>query len=200
MYSIYEKEKKIIFESKLSTYKEEKNKKESDSKIESRNIIFEIPEKRINKNYDVVKSLNKKTKIFIRNIDYKDDVNELTNLFNHYGPTQKVKIFKNKGKNNCTGFVLFKKPESANSAMNNSEKIELMGKNLKLEYWKSKIDRKMEKFEERIKEKIDANKKELEDNFEEKLLETNKIVGVLAEINIESEKYIITKLKKQSLI
>ena len=84
--------------------------------------------------------------------------------------------------------------------MNNSDKIELKRKNLKLEYWKSKIDRKIEQFEERIKEKIDTNKKELEENFKEKLLETNKIVGVLAEINVESEKYIITKLKKQSII
>ena len=58
--------------------------------------------------------------------------------------------------------------------------------------YKSKINKKFEELEEKIKEKSKKDKEELES----KLFELKKNIGILTEINIESEKYINNNLIK----
>jgi len=105
------------------------------------------------------------------------------------GDIKKIKIFKNnKGKSKGCGFVEFKNPESAVSAKKNINQKEFRRRKLKLEFWKSKIDQKFEELEKRIKD----DKRKLE----KKIIEINKNVGILTEINIQSEKYINNYMKK----
>ena len=183
-----------------SNYKEGNNKRKKFIKYESRNTSLENEK---NNNYDSVnfiKNQQKNRKIFIRNIGKKTKKSELSDIFHQYGEIKKIEIFKNnKGKNNGLGFVEFNNPESAISAINNSNQIEIKGRKLKLDYWKSKIDLKFEEFEKKINKKTEADKRELQNKFMEtnkKLMETNIIVGILTEINLQSEKYINNYIKK----
>ena len=194
---------------KEADYKEEIERKKF-TKQKKMNISLE-KEKYISYDSENTKNNKKKTKLFIGNIDHKTNINELSILFKQCGDIKKIKIFKNnKGKSKGCGFVEFKNPESAASAKKKINQKELRGRKLKIEFWKSKIDQKFEEFEKRMKtdkreleEKLEADKRELKEKFkadkrelEKKLIETNKNVGILTEINIQSEKYINNYMNK----
>ena len=175
---------------KSVNYKKKERKKIE--KHERGNIRLE-KEKFISFEKENTNNNNRNAKLFIRNIDYKTKINDLSNLFKHYGDIKKIKIFKNnKGKSKGCRFVEFKNPESAVSAKKNINQKEFRRRKLKLEFWKSKIDQKFEELEKRIKD----DKRELE----KKIIEINKNVGILTEINIQSEKYINNYMKKTIIL
>ena len=65
-----------------------------------------------------------------------------------------------------------------------------------LQKYKSQIDIKFEELEEKIKEKLEEKSKKDKEELESKLFELKKNIGILTEINIESEKYINNNLIK----
>ena len=189
-------ENESLYEGEISK-EQEKNSANNKRKISI--------EKENNDSENINHNKHNNPKLFIGNISYKTKKNELNNLFKKYGDIKQIKIFKNnRGKSKGYGFIEFNNRESAISAMKNVNQRELGGRRIRLDYWKSKIDKRFEEIEKMIKnekrelkENSQKNKRELEENarkdkreLEEKLKETNKNVAILAEINIQSEKYI----------